>query len=649
MRRAWQALAAYTAITLVATWPLARGLGRDVAWDLGDSVLVMWALAWDAEQMLGILRGEFSRVATFFDANIFHPAPLTLAYSEHFIAQAVQILPIYAVTNNPILCYNLLFLSTFILSGLGTYLLVRELTGRPWAAFVAGLLFAFAPYRIPQSPHLHVLSAQWMPLALYGLRRYIDSVDVGTPRWRPLGGAGLALVVQNLSCGYYLLYFSPVAAAYVAWELVRRGLWRHVRVWASLAAAAALVLGLTAPFLIPYLRLNEQLRFERSRSEVIRYSADVYSFVTAGSDQLWGKVLRTFPKPEADLFPGAVPLLLALAGLVWWRQDRPPVATPSPASSRHRWLPPLLAALALLHVVAALVALANRRITIDLWLFDVQISNITQMLLRAAILAALWLALSPAARLRARAALDERAFFAAAFVMAAWLSLGPVVQVLGRPAELAAPYAFLFEYVPGFEGVRVPARFGMVIVLMLAVLGGYGAAALLRWRHAPILLAMLCLVFMAETVVLPFTVNGVTPPRGYNAPEPRLYRPERAPAVYHEIARLPPGTVLAELPLGEPDFDIRAMFYSIVHWRPLLNGYSGFYPPHYGRLALALSDAGRFPDAALAALRTQGATHVLVHEDAYLDGRGGATTAALRGGGAVELYRSGGDVLLQLP
>src|ERR671912_728295 len=161
MHQAWRALAAYTAIALIATWPLARGLAGDVAWDLGDSLLNMWILAWDCEQLLAILRGDLSRAAAFFDANIFHPAPLTLAYSEHLLPQALQVLPIYAITKNPILCYNLLFLSTIVLSALGTFLLVRELTGNAVAAFVAGLLFAFAPYRLAQSTHLQVLSAQW--------------------------------------------------------------------------------------------------------------------------------------------------------------------------------------------------------------------------------------------------------------------------------------------------------------------------------------------------------------------------------------------------------------------------------------------------------------------------------------------------------
>jgi hypothetical protein len=156
-------------------------------------------------------------------------------------------------------------------------------------------------------------------------------------------------------------------------------------------------------------------------------------------------------------------------------------------------------------------------------------------------------------------------------------------------------------------------------------------------------------VFLAEALVMPFKVNLVSPTRGFNTPEARVYRPARAPNVYTMFAREAPDAVLAELPLGETDFDLRAIFYSTVHWRPVLNGYSGFYPPHYGRLALTLSDVPRFTDMAMQALRLYGVTHVLVHEGAYVDARGTNTSAVLLAQGATELYREGTDVLLQLP
>src|SRR6266550_3411529 len=170
-RRGWEqaayAAGGYTLAALILTWPLARGLTRDVAWDLGDSVLNMWIL------------------------------------------------------------------STFVLSGLGMFLFARELTGSIAAAFIGGLLFAFAPYRIPQSSHLQVLSSQWMPFALYGFRRYFDG-----GRIRALAGATAAAIVQGLSCGYYLLYFSPFAALYVLYEMWRVGRLTDRRTWLALSIAA---------------------------------------------------------------------------------------------------------------------------------------------------------------------------------------------------------------------------------------------------------------------------------------------------------------------------------------------------------------------------------------------------------------------------
>ena len=103
----------YLALTIALTWPLAAGLTRDVPGDFGDPLFTSWVLSWDATH-LG--RGWWS-------ANIFAPHPLSLAYSEHLLPQALQAWPVYAATRNPILCYNLLFLSTFALSGLGMFLL----------------------------------------------------------------------------------------------------------------------------------------------------------------------------------------------------------------------------------------------------------------------------------------------------------------------------------------------------------------------------------------------------------------------------------------------------------------------------------------------------------------------------------------------
>jgi hypothetical protein len=227
--------------------------------------------------------------------------------------------------------------------------------------------------------------------------------------------------------------------------------------------------------------------------------------------------------------------------------------------------------------------------------------------------------------------------------------LGVAPRALGRPLEIAAPYALLFDYVPGFDGLRVPARFAMIAMGMLAVLAGFGAAAFGQRHRGRAALAVLCTAFLLEATHVPFLVNGMTPPRDLNAPAARLYRPARAPAVYREVSRQAPASVLVELPLGNPDYDLRAMYYSIAHWRPLLNGYSGFFPPHYGQLRAAVTEVPRHPEFSLEVMQGSGATHAIVHEAAFRGEEGPATTAALIQLGASELFRDGADVLLALP
>jgi hypothetical protein len=636
---------AYAAIAVVMTWPLAGRLTRDVAWDLGDSVLNMWILAWDCEQLRGILQGHLSHLRHFFDANIFHPAPLTLAYSEHLIPQAIQIFPIYVVTKNPILCYNLLFLSTFVLSGLGMFLFARDVTGSAAAGFIGGLLFAFAPYRIPQSSHLQVLSSQWMPFALYGFRRYFDGGRVGA-----LIGGTTAAVVQGLSCGYYLLYFSPFAIAYVMWEMWRNGRLADRRTWVVLVAAATIAAVVVTPFVVPYLRVSRELQLSRSLPETTRLSADVYSYATASTaERFWGKrIADVFPKSEGELFPGLIPVLLAIVGLVamsrTYRDPPQPIAGSRyrPVAARVLWL------VALIHAFAAAVTIVFRRLALDLSLFNVRLADVTQLLLRGAVAYAAALYLSPSMRARAVAFMRSGGVFVVLLLLAMWLSLGPAPQVLGRPLDLASPYRYLWTHVPGFEGLRVPARFAMIAALMLAVLGAVGAAAVAHVRYGLGILVLSAAFFLWEGGADPFVLNGMSPVKDFVTPAARLDLPRRPPLVYNAVGQLPADVVIADLPLGQTDYDLRAMYYSIDRWRPIVNGYSGFFPPHYAQVKVALSEVPRHAEDSVEVLRELGVTYVVVHEAAYLDTEGHDTTSALRRLGAIEVFRDGADVLLAL-
>jgi hypothetical protein len=136
-RPAWPffGFAAFTAFMLFP-----QLLRMDSVLDLGDPLFSIWRIGWVYRQLLGDPRA-------LFDANIFHPEPLTFAYSASMLLPALAAAPLLAAGVHPVVTYNILLVGSFYLSAVATYFLVRELTDSRPAAFVAGLIFAFYPFR----------------------------------------------------------------------------------------------------------------------------------------------------------------------------------------------------------------------------------------------------------------------------------------------------------------------------------------------------------------------------------------------------------------------------------------------------------------------------------------------------------------------
>jgi len=622
----------YFAVTIAFTWPLALGLTRDIPGDFGDPLFTSWVMAWDATH-LG--RGWWS-------ANIFAPQPLALAYSEHFLPQGLQALPIFRATGNPILGYNLVFLSTFVLSGLGMFLLARELTASRTAAIVAGLAYAFSPFRISSIPHLQVLSSAWMPFVLYGLRRHFS-----TGRLRPLAGAAAAWIVQNLSCGYYLLFFSPVVLVYIAWELTTRGLWTDRRALLHTAAACALVFIVTLPFLLPYLELRRLGFNPRSLGETERFSADVYAFFTADpSLRVWGRLASVWPKAEGALFPGLTIAMLAAIGVGAIRaldvvtgrfgaRKRGPAPSAPEAlghAAPHRIL--------LVVVVACWIVALLMLLGFSIRLPGLRITKFSRALVIATGASALLLAVSAAARATLRVWLASPAgIFSIITIFAAAMALGPDIHAKGRIVADTSLYMLFYRFVPGFDGVRVPARYGMIVMLGLSALAALGCASIDR-RRRPYVSAIAGALIVFEATSIPILINQNSTryaQQGLAPLPPFVTTGNDTPAVYRFIAELPPSSIVVELPLGEPAFDVRYMFYSTFHWRRLVNGYSSGAPLQYEFLGEALKDVATRPDRAWQAIADSTATHAVVHEGAYVDERGRRFGDFLRAHGAREV------------
>lgn len=653
----------YFALAVALTWPLVLGIGSDVPGDLGDSLLNMWILGWGAEHVPKLLIGSISW-SQFWNANIFHPDPNALALSEHLFGQTLQILPIYWLTGNIILCYNLLFISTFALSAFGTYLLVRDLTGDRRAAFIAGLIYGFLPYRTASVPHLQVMSSQWMPFALYGLNRFVTTGS----RRALLGGTG-ALVMQNWSCGYYLLYFAPFVPLFALHRMSTLGTVHTKRTWGYLIAAGAATLVLALPFLLPYQEVQRQFGIERSFHEVVLFSANVWSYITASENlTLWGKTLRFYPHGEGETFLGFVPWLLAsvaIAGLVRSAFEKEPTgaAADSHMESAFRrmgtWVL-LLAVVTQLIAVLSVVLFGG----FDLRLLGFTISARTphRLLVQFGVALALLLIISPRARVEgARFMRSPIAFALIATLLAMWLSLGPIPKAGDARVSGFGLYGLLYDFVPGFNGVRVPARYAMIAGLFLAILGGFGAARIfgattIAPEHANessvrrrTLFAALALLVLIEGTAIPMEINR-TWNQNEAMPPARVVPYASAPPVYARVKALPAGTAITEFPFGDAAWEIRYVYYAAAHWKPITNGYSGAFPPRYKQRVARLQRVAADPEAAWQSLKDSGTTHAIVHRNAFANGADADTVENwLKSHGATEVERfPDGDILLKV-
>jgi hypothetical protein len=338
-------VAAGVLLALITSWPLVLHLPSRIAPDLGDPVRTAWEVAWVGHAML-------HSPLHLFDANAFYPHPNSLAFSDSLLGYGPAGF-FGSGTVAALVRYNLLFLFAWSLCFIGAYLLARELGLGRLGGAAAGAAFAYAPYRVTEAGHLHVISSGGMALGLFLLLR-------GYRRSSPwLVLAGWLVSAWQISLGFTLglqyAYLLAVLAALllVQWwrghGLDRRGAPRpsapsmdgpagRAQPAPRPAGRGALLprrllavtcIGIAALGLVtiyqarPYLKVSHDYpTAKRTIKEVKNYSAGPAALLAASSEnRVWsgatsGMRAKVHSKNESVLFPGGLILLLALLGLV---------------------------------------------------------------------------------------------------------------------------------------------------------------------------------------------------------------------------------------------------------------------------------------------------------------------------------------------
>jgi len=297
-------------LAMAMHWPLPLHLGRDIPRDFGDPLGQAWQVAWIGHAIL-------HQPDELFQANIYYPLHNSLATTDVLFGYAPAGL-IGTGSKAALVRYDILFLFAYFLAFVGAYLLSRELGVGPAAAAVAGVAFAYAPWRLGQDPSLNILSSGGVPLAVFLLLRGYRRQS----SWTVLAG-WLAAVWQlllginlGLQLAYLLLVLGAIAAVY--WYRRRPALRRGVIVASAVGIGGVLLV--TGWLARPYLQVrDDHPEARRTIDDVEAFSPGIEAFLHVPS----GNLIRgaeprglgeTLAAREHALFPGAVILALAALG-----------------------------------------------------------------------------------------------------------------------------------------------------------------------------------------------------------------------------------------------------------------------------------------------------------------------------------------------
>jgi hypothetical protein len=309
-------LAGALLLTVVATWPLAPRFDRAGRVDSGDARHGVWNVAWVAHAIT-------SNPAGLWNANIFHPYPNALAFSDPNLLSGVLAVPVWLATGNAIAAFNWVLMWAFMLTALSMFWLVRHLTGSVAAGTLSALLFTFCPYVFSHLAHIQLLMTFGLPLSLLAMHRLVE--QPGPARGITLG---LALAAQGLASGYYGIFAGLAVGLGLLWWGILDRRWREARYWAAALLAAAVTALIIAPFIAPFAGIRAE-GFGRSLDDARLYGAGWRDYL-ASPMVLHRWMLPLIGTWGEVLFPGFIAIGLTVVATGRAAAGRQAAALPRP-------------------------------------------------------------------------------------------------------------------------------------------------------------------------------------------------------------------------------------------------------------------------------------------------------------------------------
>lgn len=490
-------------------------------------------------------------LSEFYNATIFYPYENTLSFGDHLIGETVLAFPFYITTHNPIFAENVLIMVSFVLSAYGMFLLTKHFTNNYWIAVVGGVLFSFSHVRFNQYDHLNILSTEWLPFVFLFLQRYLEKWKM-----RDLVALSFFYLLTIFLTVYYLVMVTLAIAIYIiCWTLFNKpNLKLRIREFSFLGVSFIIPILIILPTLLPYFQFSKAFpEVKRIIQDNVIYSANLMSYFTTSRITIASRLTRlsSFSEANAGLFPG----IIVIGGVI----------------------------VALLHGLKQ----KNKK------------KSISFLLVLSLI------------------------FFL--------LSFGPFLKFTARDmTSLPLPYYYLYYILFPLQIMRVPARFAIFSELFLILAACFGFkyifSLLSTSKKQWIFLVTITTVAIVETWSVPLPLTLVETKKDF-------------PQVYSWLKDQPEKTTVLELPipnnrieglernvnrhafmedlsiLDRDDIEAYRDYFSLLHGKRIVNGYSAYAPPIYMETVEKVSDFPNLP--ALNAIKELHVDYVIIHLKQY--------------------------------
>ena len=548
------ALLGYAAIAVVFTWPLVTHFGTHLTGSpAGDTGIYVWNQWVFQHELL-----ENHRSPYFTDKIFALSGRANLSLHNYTAFQDLAALP-FINWLGVVATFNLVYLLMTVLTAYATFLLARQITRSTAEAWLAGLLFAWSPVLVTRGgAHFSLVAAA--PLAVFLLvliraaerQRMRDAVALGATCWWAASTDADYAVYTVLIALFYMIGRVMAIERRQPDVRTRRAPW-PLDVLLFCVAGLIVSMIVSGGWQITVLGRVTSIRSLYTPMLVLTVLACVrlawpyrpnLSAINPGATLRFARLAAAAATVAAVLL---APVLYAVGvriaegqwdtEAVYWRSSPPGVD---------------LAAFVLPNPNHPLAPGAVRD-----WLTprpDAYFENVASLTWVALIVIGLaWRAGWRPSR--------AWAWLGAAFGL---LALGPFIHVAGFNTHVPGPWALL-RYVPIVGLARTPARFSVVLMLVVAIAFAMSLWWLgQRWpRRRRALLAVTAVLLVFELL-----------------PAPRPLYSAAVPRIYNVIAETPGDFRVLELPTGVRDgtrsignFTARTQYFQTAHRKGLVGGY----------------------------------------------------------------------------